>query len=199
MNIFITGTDTDAGKTTAAAWICSKIQTTYRKLIQTGDDSDSTIIRRFAPNTKIIPEVYKLHAPLSAYDAAKKENIIIDPRNFQTDLDKSVIEGSGGVCVPITNNFFMIDAIKATNSKALVVARSKLGMINHILLTISLLKAHLVPILGIIICGDLNKNIRDTIEYFADKKILAILPESSNLSELFLNTPLPEQISEILS
>ncbi len=106
MNIFVTGTDTDAGKTTVSAWICSKIHTKYWKLIQTGNDSDSEVIRKFAPNTGIIPEAYKLKAPLSAYDAANKESLAIDIDKLTTNENKIVIEGAGGVFVPISDDFF---------------------------------------------------------------------------------------------
>lgn len=198
MNIFITGTDTDSGKTTVSAWICSKIKTKYQKLIQTGADSDASTVRKFAPQTEIFPEIYKLQAPLSAYDAAKLENKAIDIEKFQLNLNNSVIEGSGGVFVPIADNFLMLDAIKLTKSKALVVVRSKLGMINHILLTIFALRTKSIPILGIVICGNIDKHITETIVHFSKEKILAILPESNNLQQLFENTPLPKEISEIL-
>lgn len=198
MNIFITGTDTDSGKTTVSAWICSKIKTKYQKLIQTGADSDAFTVRKFAPQTEILPEVYKLQAPLSAYDAAKLENKAIDIEKFQLNLNKSVIEGSGGVFVPIADNFFMLDAIKLTKSKALVVVKSKLGMINHILLTIFALRAKSIPILGIVVCGNIDKHITETIVHFSEEKILAVLPESNNLQQLFEKTPLPKEISEIL-
>ncbi|MDE6431866.1 MAG: dethiobiotin synthase [Opitutales bacterium] len=199
MNIFVTGTDTNAGKTTVAAWICSKIRTTYWKLIQTGDTSDFEIIRRFAPGTKILPEAYRLRAPLSAYDAAKKENIVIDVERFRVNFDKVVIEGAGGIFVPITDNFLMIDAMKCTNSQVVIAVRAKLGIINHILLTVSALKANFIPILGIVICGDLTDDIQLTIEHFSSEKILAVLPESENLQEMFNSIPFPQQILKVLS
>jgi dethiobiotin synthetase len=94
----------------------------------------------------------------------------------------------------------MIDAIKCTNSKALVVARSKLGVINHVLLTLFALKSKNIPIVGIIISGNIEKNIKKTIEKFSGEKILAILPEQqSDLRLIFESTPLPSEISEVLS
>ena len=199
MNIFVTGTDTDAGKTTVSAWICSKIRTKYWKLIQTGGDSDSEIIRKFAPNTEIIPEAYKLKAPLSAYDAANKESLAIDIEKLSTKKDKIIIEGAGGVFVPIADGFFMINAIKRTNSMALVVARSKLGVINHILLTIFALKSKNIPIIGIIISGNMEENIKKTIEKFSGEKILSVLPEiRGSFPRLFETTPLPSEILEVL-
>lgn len=195
MNLFITGTDTDAGKTTVSSWVCSKIKhATYWKPVQTGDDSDASMVKVFAPHAEIIPEAYKLKAPLSAFDAAKKEGVNIDldkllspimgPKsvsfeNSQNPQKPIIIEGAGGVFVPISDGFLMIDLIKRTNSGALVVVRSKLGLINHILLTIFALRSREIPIVGIIVCGDLEDTLKDTIEQFAETKILAILPTIS--------------------
>ena len=199
MNLFITGTDTDAGKTTVSAWICSKIKTTYWKPIQTGADADSDVIQKFAPQTEILPNAYRLKAPLSAWDAARLEQTTIDARKLQTDRDKIVIEGAGGLLVPIAENFFMLDVIEQTHATALVVARSKLGMINHVLLTIFTLHQRKIPVCGIIICGDIERNIRDTIEHFSKQRILAVLPETNDLVALFDKTPLPSEILKVLS
>lgn len=199
MNLFITGTDTDAGKTTVSAWICSKIKTTYWKPIQTGSDTDSDIIRKFAPRTEILPNAYRLKAPLSAWDAARLEQKTLDVQKLRTERDKILIEGAGGLLVPIAENFFMRDVIEQIHATALVVARSKLGMINHLLLTIFALHQRKIPVLGIIICGDIEKNIHDTIEHFSKERILKVLPETDDLKALFEQTPLPSEISRILS
>ena len=199
MNLFITGTDTDAGKTTVSAWICSKIKTTYWKPIQTGSDDDSDVIRKFSPQTEILPNAYRLKAPLSAWDAARLERKTIDVQKLETDRDKMLIEGAGGLLVPIAENFFMLDVIEQTHATALVAARSKLGMINHLLLTIFALHQRKIPVLGIIICGDIERNIRETIEHFSKVHILAVLPETNDLKALFEQTPLPSEISKVLS
>ena len=199
MNLFITGTDTDAGKTTVSAWICSKIKTTYWKPIQTGNDVDSDVIQKFAPQTKILPNAYRLKAPLSAWDAAYLEQATIDVQKLQADRDKMLIEGAGGLLVPIAENFFMRDVIEQTHATALVVARSKLGMINHVLLTIFALHHRNIPVCGIVICGNIEKNIRETIEHFSKVRILAILPETNDLAALFDKTPLPSEITRVLS
>lgn len=200
MNLFITGTDTNVGKTTVSAWICSRVAARYWKPIQTGHDSDSSVIKLFASNVQIIPEAYKLPSPLSAYDAAKIDGITIDIAKLKsTNIDKAVIEGAGGVFVPIADDFFMIDLIKATNSSALVVASAKLGTINHTLLTIHALRNYNIPIIGIIVVGEIADNIRNTIEHFANAKILSTLPITDNLVKLFESTTIPQEILEILS
>ncbi len=199
MNLFITGTDTDVGKTTVSAWICSKIKTTYWKPIQTGSDADADVIQKFAPQTEILPNAYRLKAPLSAWDAARFEQRTIDVQKLRTDRDKILIEGAGGLLVPIAENFFMLDVIEQTHATALVVARSKLGMINHVLLTIFALHHRNIPVCGIVICGDVEKNIFETIEHFSKIPILAVLPETNDLVALFDKTPLPSKILKVLS
>lgn len=198
MNLFITGTDTGVGKTTAAAWICSHVPTVYWKFIQTGDDSDTATIQRFAPQTEVVPELYRLKAPLSPYDAAQREQILLDTNRFQTARDGMVIEGAGGVLVPITPHFSMLDAIAAFRAKALVVARARCGMINHILLTINALRQKNIPVVGLIVCGDLEASLRHTIELLSGERILQILPESSQLEYLLPAIPVSSEILEIL-
>ena len=199
MSLFITGTDTDAGKTTVAAWICSHLKVPYWKLIQTGSDSDSATVQRLAPQTPILPEVYRLKAPLSAWDAARLEQVTVDPNRFQPPCTPCVIEGAGGLLVPIAEDFCMIDALEQTQSTALIVARSKLGMINHILLTIFALHQRQIPIAGIVISGAIEPYIQKTIEQFSKERIVAVLPESSDLPRLFERTPIPEAICKELS
>lgn len=199
MNLFITGTDTDVGKTTVSAWICSKIKTTYWKPIQTGSDADADVIQKFAPQTKILPNAYRLKAPLSAWDAARLEQTTIDVRKLQTARDKMLIEGAGGLLVPIAENFFMLDVLEQIHATALIVARSKLGMINHLLLTIFALHQRNIPVCGIVICGSIEKNIFETIEHFSKQRILAVLPETNDLKALFEQTPLPSEILKVLS
>lgn len=198
MNLFITGTDTAVGKTTVAAWICSEIKTKYWKLIQTGDDSDSRVVEQHTRCCEILQETYKFKTPLSAYDAAKIENVKIDISKFSANFDKVVIEGSGGLLVPIADDFLMIDAIKKTNSAALIVAQSKLGMINHILLTVEVLRSRKVPIVGIVIVGNIERNIYETICKFSQEKIIATLPWTKNLRKLFSETKIPQEILEVL-
>lgn len=199
MNLFVTGTDTDVGKTVISAWICSKLNTSYLKLIQTGEDSDSSTVRRFAPKCEILNEIYNLSPPLSAYNAAQIEGVHIDTNKFFLDIDKTVIEGAGGVFVPIAENFLMIDAIKRTNSAALVVVRSRLGMINHTLLTVHALKTRQIDVIGIVVVGNVDEEIKTTIERFSVTKVLAVLPETNDLVKLLADTPLPHEILEVLT
>ncbi|MDR2435917.1 MAG: dethiobiotin synthase [Puniceicoccales bacterium] len=199
MNVFVTGTDTGVGKTVISAWLCNHTNANYWKPIQTGNDSDRDVIAKFSPHTKIIPEAFKLREPLSPYDAAKLENVKIDRNSFNGDLRNTVIEGAGGVLVPIAKNFFMADLIKVCNAKALIVAKSRLGMVSHLLMTAEVLRARGTDILGIIINGELKNNLRCTIEEFSKLQILAAIPHGGNsLDNVLQGTALPSEILEVL-
>ncbi|MDR3151592.1 MAG: dethiobiotin synthase [Holosporaceae bacterium] len=197
-NIFVTGTDTDVGKTVVSAWLCRHTSASYWKPIQTGRDFDKDTVAKFSPHTEIIPEAYKLKAPLAPYNAAKLENIEINRKLLEKNLKNAVIEGAGGALVPITKNFLMADLIKICDAKALIVAKSRLGLINHLLMTVEVLKARGVDILGIVIDGEIEENLRHTIEEFSKLTILSIIPSGDNLGEILQSTALPPEILEIL-
>ena len=195
MNISITGTDTDVGKTITSAWICKNTSASYFKPIQTGDDSDADTVIRFSPQTQIIPNAYKLKAPLSAYDAARLEEVDIDIDTIkrQCPQNNTVIEGAGGALVPITKNIMMADLIGLLNAKALIVAKSKLGFLNHIFLTVEVLRSRNVDILGIILNG--KTTLINTVEHFSKCKVLATLADLNSIS----SEPIPPSIQSALT
>lgn len=195
MNIFITGTDTDVGKTITSAWICKNTSASYFKPIQTGDDSDTNTVIRFSPQTQIIPNAYKLKAPLSAYDAARLEGVDIDIEGIKRKCpqNNTVIEGAGGALVPITKNIMMADLINLMNAKALIVAKSKLGFLNHIFLTVEALRTRNTDILGIILNGETT--LINTVEHFSKCKVLATLTDLNAIS----SEPIPPSIQFALT
>ncbi|MDR1235587.1 MAG: dethiobiotin synthase [Holosporaceae bacterium] len=203
MNIFVTGTDTDVGKTVVSSWLCVHTTAKYWKPIQTGDDSDKNTVKKLSPPTEIISEAYRLKAPLSPYDSAKSENIEINLELFDeiTSREKSlcIIEGAGGVLVPIAENFFMADLIKRCGAKAIVVAKSKLGMINHTLMTVEILRARKIDVIGTVINGEIDSGIKDTLEKFSRVKIFGIIPHSENLYETLRNVKLSPEFLEMIS
>lgn len=194
MNIFITGTDTDIGKTVTSAWICKNSNASYWKPIQTGSDSDSDTVSKFSPNTSIIPNAYCLKAPLSPYDSAKLEMKTIDVEQIKQSCPENhtIIEGAGGALVPVNNDLVMADLINILNAKAILVAKSKLGFLNHIFLTIEALRQRNVKVLGIVLNGDTD--LIATIEKFSKCKVLAILKDLNSIS----NVKLPSEIMEEL-
>lgn len=162
MKIFITGISTDVGKTIASAIITEALEADYWKPIQAGDlnDSDSHKIQRYISNNKSVihENSYKLNTPASPHLAAELDGITIDLKNIiepKTD-NHLVIEGAGGVFVPLNETDFILDLIQP-DYKVIVVSRHYLGSINHTLLTIEALKNRGINIAGIIFSGNENR------------------------------------------
>lgn len=161
MKLFITGISTDVGKTIASAIITEALEADYWKPIQAGDldQSDSHKIQKLLSNTKskIHPNSYALHTPASPHLAAEIDGITIDIKKIQEPITQNhlVVEGAGGVFVPINNKQTIIDLIQP-DYKVIVVSRHYLGSINHTLLTIEALQNRKIGIGGIIFSGNEN-------------------------------------------
>jgi dethiobiotin synthetase len=162
MKLFITGISTDVGKTIASSILVEALEADYWKPIQAGDleNSDSHKIKLYLSNKKTVihPNSYALNTPASPHYAAEVDGITIDLKHIiepKTD-NHLVIEGAGGVYVPLNDTDCVIDLIKE-DYKVVVVSRHYLGSINHTLLTIEALKNRKISIAGIIFSGDENK------------------------------------------
>jgi dethiobiotin synthetase len=162
MKLFITGIGTDVGKTIASAIITEALQADYWKPIQAGDleNSDSHKIKCFLSNEKTVihPNSYALNTPASPHLAAELDGIVIDLKKITEPKTENhlVVEGAGGVFVPLNSNDCVIDLIQS-DYKVIVVSRHYLGSINHTLLTIEALQNRKIAIAGIIFSGDENK------------------------------------------
>ena len=162
MKLFITGISTDVGKTIASAIIVEALEADYWKPIQAGDldNSDSHKIKSLISNcqTTIHPNSYRLQTPASPHLAAELDGITIDLNQIVEPVLKEhlVIEGAGGVLVPLNNTDCVTDLIQ-DDYKVVVVSRHYLGSINHTLLTIEALKNRNIAIAGIIFSGTENK------------------------------------------
>ena len=163
MKLFITGISTDVGKTIASAIIVEALQADYWKPIQAGDldNSDSHKIKSYISNDKtvIYENSYQLQTPASPHLAARLDGITIDLKQIKEPKTKNhlVIEGAGGVFVPINDKDCVIDLIQ-NDYKVIVVSRHYLGSINHTLLTIEALKNRKINVAGIIFSGEENKS-----------------------------------------
>lgn len=155
--IFITGIGTNVGKTVVSAIVTEALQVDYWKPIQAGfeDGTDALQVQSLIsnPQTIIHPEVYKLQLPASPHIAARQENIIINLKNIvnhQPSISNSqlIIEGAGGIMVPLNDHEFVIDLITALNAKVILVSRNYLGSINHSLLTANICKQRGIDVLG---------------------------------------------------
>ena len=162
MKLFITGIGTDVGKTIAAAIITEALEADYWKPIQAGDieNSDSHTIKKYLSNSqsKIHPNSYVLQTPASPHLAAKLDGITIDLKNIAEPKTKNhlVIEGAGGILVPLNDTNTIVDLIQP-DYKVIVISRHYLGSINHTLLTIEALQNRKINIAGIIFNGDENE------------------------------------------
>lgn len=162
MKIFITGIGTDVGKTIISAIVTEALEADYWKPIQAGDltTSDSHKIKSFISNeiTVIHPNSYQLQTPASPHLAAEIDGIAIDLKKIKEPKTKNhlVVEGAGGVFVPLNDKDCVIDLIQP-DYKVIVVSRHYLGSINHTLLTIEALRNRKINIAGIIFNGNENK------------------------------------------
>lgn len=161
MKLFITGISTDVGKTIASAIIVEALEADYWKPIQAGDvdHSDSHKVKSFMSNKKttIHPNSYLLKTPASPHLSARIDGINIDLKQIKepTTENHLIIEGAGGVFVPLNDTDCVIDLIQP-DYKVIVVSRHYLGSINHTLLTIESLNNRKIAIGGIIFSGDEN-------------------------------------------
>ena len=168
MKIFITGIGTDVGKTIASSIVVEALEADYWKPVQAGDldNSDSHKIQRYIANdkTKIHENSYKLNTPASPHFAAEIDGVIIDLKQINEPKTKNnlVIEGAGGVLVPLNNTDSIIDLIQK-DYKVILVSRHYLGSINHTLLTIQALNNRNISVAGIIFSGDENKATEEII------------------------------------
>lgn len=161
MKLFITGIGTDVGKTIASAIITEALEADYWKPVQAGDlhNSDTHKVKRYISNSKthFFDNAYALNTPASPHLAAELDGITIDLKNSKEPKTKNnlVVEGAGGVFVPLNETDCVIDLIQP-DYKVIVVSRHYLGSINHTLLTIEALKSRKLNVAGIIFNGDEN-------------------------------------------
>lgn len=168
MKLFITGIGTDVGKTIASAIITEALEADYWKPIQAGDveNSDTHKVRSYISNAKsqFHPNGYLLHTPASPHLAAEIDGIMIDVRTIQEPKTSNhlVIEGAGGLFVPLNDQDTIVDLIRP-DYKVIVISRHYLGSINHTLLTIEALQNRNIAIAGIVFSGAENKGTESII------------------------------------
>ena len=162
MKLFITGIGTDVGKTVASAITVQALEADYWKPIQAGDldHSDTDKVKALVSNKKsqFHPNAYALNTPASPHYAASLDGIVLDIKKIQEPITANhlVIEGAGGILVPLNDTDSIIDLIHKDH-KVVVVSRHYLGSINHTLLTFEALKNRNIAVAGIIFSGDENQ------------------------------------------
>lgn len=186
---FITGIGTGIGKTLISAILTEKLKADYWKPIQSGDldTSDSITLGNLISNTQTVihPESYRLTQPLSPHLSAKLDGIEIDLNKIHMPLTDNnlIIEGAGGLMVPLNEKELIIDLIKKLNIEVILVSQNYLGSINHTLLSVNLLKQYEIPIKGIIFNGDENVETERYIQQYAKIEKLGSVPGLKNIDK----------------
>ena len=187
MTIVVTGTDTDIGKTVFAAGLTAALDARYWKPVQAGlaDGSDAaSVVTLGVPADRVLPEAYRLTTPCSPHLAAEIDGITIDPdRLALPPVDGPlVVEGAGGVMVPVTRDLIFADLFARWGKQVVLVARTGLGTINHSLLSIEALRTRGVPILGIAFVGETVEDSEATIATIGKVRRLGRLPRLDPLN-----------------
>ena len=180
--LVVTGTDTDVGKTVFAAALAGALGAQYWKPIQAGlepqGDSESIASLSGLPPARILPEAYRLTTPCSPHRAAEIDGVVIDPGRLALPRIDGilVVEGAGGVLVPVAPDLLFADLFVRWACPVILVARTALGTINHSLLSIEALRHRGVPILGVAFVGDEQPHSEATIARIGGVKRLGRLP-----------------------
>jgi len=202
--IFITGTDTDVGKTVVCSWLCLHSGWDYFKPIVSGSpegESDSALVKRLS-GVITHPETYNFNYPVSPHLAAKLSGVKINLEEIRlpSSRNKLIVEGAGGLLVPLNQKDLLVDLIQRFHLDVILVAKSKIGTINHTLLSLEALRRRSVPVLGVIVKGIPNQDNSDAIQHFGQTKILAQVPYFETLDkEALLRHPLTPALESILT
>jgi len=182
-SLFVTGTDTNVGKTVLSALLVSALEAVYWKPIQTGaiEGTDrKTVIQLAAiPEARTLPEYYCFDPPVSPHLAAGASGVHIDLARIQPPTGVSgplIVEGAGGILVPINDSELMLDLARQIGFPVIIAARSALGTINHSLLTIRTLRCAKVPVKGVVMIGPRNRDNERSVERFGGVPIVGWIP-----------------------
>jgi dethiobiotin synthetase len=187
--IFITGIGTNIGKTVVSAIVTEYLNADYWKPIQSGDlmDSDTMKVKALVSNNKSVfhPEKHRLSQPLSPHAAAKRDGVAIKLEDFTLPQTENhlVIEGAGGLMVPLNNEILIADLIQHLDVSVLLVSQNYLGSINHTLLTIQELKRRNIKIIGIVINGESTPETEAFIMQYSNLPIIFRVENESSIDQ----------------
>jgi dethiobiotin synthetase len=200
---FVTATDTNVGKTVVSAMLTLGLNGIYWKPIQSGIEpiTDTDYIRAVTQldESHFIPERFRLTQPLSPHLSARLDGIEIHLSDFvlpDTNDTPLIVEGAGGLLVPINKTDLMIDLIQHLKLPVCLVARTQLGTINHTLLSLNQLRQANIPILGVILNGDRNPANREAIAHYGQIPILGELDILEPVNPATLKTAFSSLITE---
>lgn len=180
--LVVTGTDTGIGKTVFAAGLARLLGASYWKPVQAGLDgeTDSAAAARLGElaDKRVLPEAYRLRTPASPHRAAEIDGISIDLDILRPPETPSplVIEGAGGLLVPVTRTATMADLFARWRLPVVLCASTRLGTINHTLLSLEALRHRSIPLLGVALIGDDRPDTAEVIGAMGQVRILGRLP-----------------------
>ncbi|ATL48534.1 dethiobiotin synthase [Chitinophaga caeni] len=193
--VFITGIGTGVGKTVSSACITQALKAQYWKPVQAGleEGTDTAFVAQMIQHpAKTLREVYRLKTPASPHLAARIDGVAIDLEHLvhranalENTHQPMVIEGAGGLMVPLNEHQFILDLIIALEARVILVAGNYLGSINHSLLTAKVLQENKIPVLGWIFSGEYNTNEDDIVSWSNIPKIGRI-PKATILDQAFI-------------
>lgn len=188
---FVTGIGTDVGKTVASAILVEALKADYWKPVQSGnqDFTDADFIREYTIHHQTIhPEEYLFKEPVSPHLAAKYEDKYIDIQNFILPKSNNylVVEGAGGLMVPLNEKYLIKDLITKLQLPVILVSMNYLGSINHTILTINALRQFNIDIAGIIFNGMANSDSERYVQHYSGVKLLGKIPKADIMSKGFI-------------
>lgn len=179
---FVTGTDTEIGKTVVSSMLTIGLGGTYWKPIQSGlqEETDTQFVQRVTElgSDHFLPENYRLNEPLSPHASAAIDGVEITMQDITIpDYQHGplIAEGAGGLLVPINDRHMIIDLIDRLKLSVVLVVRSELGTLNHTFLSLEALRKRQIPILGVVMNGPKNRSNRKAIERYGNVEILTEL------------------------
>lgn len=199
LRFVVSGTDTGIGKTVFSAALTHALKACYWKPVQSGldEETDSEVVARLggAYRASILPEAYRLKMPASPHLSARLENVTIDPERLippETD-GPLVIEGAGGLLVPLTDKLLFADIFARWRIPLILCARTSLGTINHTLLSLEALQQRAIPVHGVVFIGDENRENQRIIADIGGVRSLGRLPHLPEMSAETLHQTFTQQ------
>lgn len=197
-DIFLTGTDTNVGKSVASAWCMLHYGMSYWKPVQSGltPSTDTRDVQHITGlgDDDFHPETYRLTHALSPHEAARRDSVTIDINAFtRPNTPKPLaIEGAGGLMVPLNDRYFVVDLIAQLNVPTILVCRSQLGTINHTLLSLEAMRARGLLIAGLIINGPKTPHNRQALEEYGKVPVLVEIDHLEQVTKDALLNMKPE-------
>ncbi len=187
---FVTGTDTDVGKTVVCTLLMLALPCRYLKPVQSGteDGTDTLRVQQLSGlgGERFVPECYVTRTSASPHLSARLDGITIDPRRISQKIaaidGPLLVEGAGGIYVPLNEQDMILDLMQLLALPVILVARSGLGTINHTLLSIQALRQAGINLYGVIMNGPLNPENRRAIETFGSTRVITEIPSLCDLS-----------------